>query len=95
MATSATTDTFAPRALSAAVAALDAFTAGQALQDPLTDDLLAGALALEWLTRSGLNNGDAVEAAECLRRMVRSPATAEQVEARHLAEIVRDVLSRS
>ena len=92
---SVTTDTFAPRALSAAVAALDAYTAGQPLQELLTDDLLAGALAREWLARCGMNNADATEAAECLRRIVRNPATAERVEASHLAEIVRDVLSRS
>lgn len=88
------TDTFAPRALSAAVAALDAITAGQGQHDLLTDDLLAGALALEWLARRGLNNAYAVEAVKGLRRMVCSPATAESIEASHLAEIVRDVLGR-
>jgi hypothetical protein len=95
MTTTVTTDTFIPRALSAAVAVLDAYTSGKPLKGQMTDDLLAGALALEWLARRGMSNGDAAEAAECLRRIVCNPATAEQVEASHLAEIVRDVLSRS
>lgn len=87
---------FIPQALDAAVSALDALAAGDGLR---SDDLIAGAIALEMLVRDGVHSHHRLAGMDAAVRGIRMLATRESISgteegrraAISFAIIVRDV----